>query len=217
MAEIRVIEDADGKLKLVIGNRRMKLEKIDDRLYRAILSAKSLMKRTFLDLPYIERDGEEIIIEFMPFTRVKDEYIYETRGLNVLDEVSIWRDRERGHVYAEILIQTSDYAYRAWMPIDLYTWIITRTAKSLGFESEVNREENIVVVEIEKSYPLDTPLRIPILELKELDSEIKRRINKVVDKISRSAIKLIAKQIGTSPEEIQELLRKPEEKLSTKP
>lgn len=217
LPEIRVIEDADGRLKLVIGNRRIKLEKIDERLYRAILSAKSLMKRTFMDLPFIEKDGEEIIIEFLPFTRVKEEYIYETRGLSILDEASIWRDRERGHVYAEILIQTSSYAYNAWMPIDIYTWIIVRTAKSLGFEAETNREEQIVLVEIEKSYPLDTPLRIPILELRELDSELKRRLSRVIDKVSKSSIKIIAKQLEASPEELLELLKKPEEKLSTKP
>ncbi len=217
VSEIRVVEDADGRLKLVIGNRRMKLEKVDERLYRAFLSAKSLMKRSFLDLPVIEKDGEEIIIEFMPFTRMKEEYIYETKGLSILDEASLWRDRERGHVYAEVLIPTWEYAYHAWMPLDLYAWIITRIAKSLGFESEVNREEQTMLIEIEKSYPLDTPLRIPILELKELDSELKKNIAKLEEKISKSTLRIISKHMNTDIGELRELLQRPEEKLSTKP
>ncbi len=214
---MRLVEDRDGHLRLVIGKRSIKLEKIDDRLYRVILSAKSLMKRSFQDLPLYRKNGEEVIIEYLPYSRFKEEYVYERKGLSILDEATLWRDSEKGHVYAEILVPAWRYAYKAWMPLDLYAWVIMRVSKTLGFEVEVNREEQTLLVEIEKSYPLDTPLRIPLLEIKELDSEIDKTLRKLVQKISRNTKKIIAKHFNVDINEIDEVLEKPEEKLSTKP
>ena len=217
MSDMKLVADQTGKLRLVIGKRGIKLEKIDDHLYRAFISAKSLMKRRFEDLPLYEKDGEEIIIEFMPYSRIKEEYVYERKGLSILDEATIWRNRERGYVYAEILIPAWDYAYKAWIPLDLYAWIIVETARKLGFEAEAHREEQTMLIEFEKSYPLDTPLRIPLLEIKELDAEIKKVLEKTRKKVSQAVIKTLTKLLDTDAREIEEVLSNPEDKLSTKP
>ncbi len=214
---MKIVVDEEGRLRLMVGRRSIRLERVDEGLYRAIISPRTLMKRRFSDLPLFSRDGEEVIIEYMPYSRIKEEYVYERKGLAFLDEASIWRDSEKGHVYAEILVPAWRYAYNAWMPLDLYAWIISRLARGLGFEVEVNREEQTLLVEIEKSYPLDTPLRIPLLELKELDSDIKKNMDKLIGKIKKSTMRILARHFKIDEEEVNEALAQPEEKISTKP
>lgn len=217
MSKIEVIDIDSGKPKLSIGKRKYALEEVDETHYQVIVSYRTLSRYTFQDLPAPETLRGNILIEFLPFTKKSGEYTYESKGLRFFDEASVWRDSERGHVYLEHTIYTSKYAFNAWIPIDLYTFIIVKIAKELGFEAEVYRDEANIVVEIEKSYPLDTPIRIALLEIKEIDRNVDRTMDKILSKIQKNDIKILSRELNTSIEEILNILKMPEEKLSTIP
>ncbi|ADI32120.1 hypothetical protein [Staphylothermus hellenicus] len=217
MGKMEVIDIDSGKPKLSIGRRKYALEEVDETHYQAIVSYRTLSKYIFQDLPAPETLRGNILIEFLPFTKKSGEYAYESKGLRFFGEASVWRDNERGHVYLEHTVYTSKYSFNAWIPIDLYTFIIVKIAKELGFEAEVYRDEANVVVEIEKTYPLDTPVRIALLEIKEIDRKARRTLDKILSKIKKKDIKILAKELNTSTEEILNILKMPEEKLSTLP
>lgn len=217
MTGIEVIDIESSKPKILIGRRKYVLEEIDETHYQVIVSPRTLSKYTFQDLPAPETLRGNILIEFLPFTQKRDEYIYETKGLQFFEEASVWRDDNRGHVYLGHSIYTSKYAFTAWIPIDLYTYIIVKNAKELGFDAEVYRDEANVIVEIEKSYPLDTPIRIALLEIKEVDRKVKRSIEKILAKIMKNSIKTLSKELNVSIDDVLNVLKTPEEKLSTVP
>ncbi len=217
MSLIKIVDLDKENPKLVIGKRKYELEEIDETHYSVIISPKTLMKYKFEDLPYPETGRGEIIIEYLPFSRKKSEYLYETKGLKFFNEASIWRNRERGHVYLEYILYPARYAFKAWIPLDLFLYIIVKTAKDLGFNVETNRDETTIIIEIEKSYPLDTPIRIALLEIRELDQLLDKKIKKIMDKLSTTALKLVSKELKISINELESILGEPEEKLSTLP
>jgi hypothetical protein len=217
MSSIEVVGIEEGNPRIIIGRRKYPLEEIDETHYQVIISPKTLSRYLFKDLPAPETRRGNILIEFLPFTRRRGEYLYEAHGLKFFHEVSIWRDNDRGHVYLEYTINNRDYAFNSWIPVDLYTYIVVKQAKELGFESEVYRDEANVIIETEKTYPLDTPIRIALLEVKELDRKTYRLINRIIEKIMRNTLKYLSRELGVSVEELESILKSPEEKLSTLP
>ncbi len=216
VSDIKIVS-VRGKQFLVIGKRKYRLEEIDENYYTVVVPGKILAKYKFSDLPFPGHLGEEVVIEYLPFTKKTDEYLYEARGLVFFDEASLWRNREKGHVYLGKTIPTYLYAYEAWIPIDLYSWIISKIAVDKGFTVEVNREEKAVIIEIEKTYPLEQELKEVFDEIKNLDKEVARTLSKLAEKIKKSDLKIIAKQMNIEPSLLEEILKNPEEKISTLP
>ncbi|MCD6196671.1 MAG: hypothetical protein J7J82_07805 [Staphylothermus sp.] len=217
MSSIKIVDLNKDRPRIIIGKRKYELEEIDETHYSVLVSPKTLMKYKFEDLPYPETGRGDIIIEYLPFSKKKSEYLYEAKGLKFFNEASIWRNRERGYVYLEHILYPAKYAFKAWIPLDLFLYIIVKTAKDLGFNVETNRDETTIIIEIEKSYPLDTPIRIALLEIKELDQVLDKKIKKITSKLSTTALKLVSKELKFPINELEAILGKPEEKLSTLP
>lgn len=216
VSDIKIVS-IRGRRFLVIGRRKYRLEEIDENYYTVIVPGKVLAKYRFGDLPLPEHLGEEVVIEYLPFTKKTDEYLYEPRGLVFFDEASLWRNREKGYVYLGKTIPTYLYAYEAWIPIDLYSWIVSKIAVDKGFMVEVNREEKAVIIEVEKTYPLENELKKALEETRDFDKEVAKTLSRLARKIKENDLRIIAKQMNIEHTLLEEILKNPEEKISTLP
>ncbi len=205
MASMRTVVSEKGRLYVLVGKTRYPAEAIDEEHYRVLVPLRRLRGLSFRDLPLLSREGEQVIVEIMPLaTRGEDEYTYRVRGLSFYDNLVIWRNGEKGYVYLEKVVQTSSYAYTAWMPLRLYTYIASMIAGRHGYSVEASEDPGYVVIETEKTYSLEHPVADAVKEAREMDEETARIMGRLEKKAKTNMLKLLSKNLGIPAEELEE-------------
>ncbi len=205
MASITLAVTEKGKHYIVIGRTRYPVEVIDETHYRAAVPLRRLSGLRFRDLPLLSRGGEDVIVEILPLaTRGEEEFTYRVRGLMFYDNLVIWRTGEKGYVYLEKIVQTSSYAYSAWMPLGLYTYIASRIARRYGYSVEVSEDPGYVAIETEKAYGLDHVIGEAVAEAKNMDNETAKTLRRLSNRARNTILKMLSQSLGISIEELGE-------------
>ncbi|GEM_PF-2513386 len=214
--EQRTIE-IDKTLKYVkLRRKKYPAEVVDENHIHVFIPLRTVMKMKFLDLPFKTVNGEPVIMEVMPLAVIeKESYTYKVEGLEFYDNLTLWRDEEKGHIYLEKTITGYEYAYKAWMPLGLYSLIAAKHAEKYGYTVEVLPEEKILIIETEKILPLESSVRDAISEALRLDKETRKFISRLEDSLSRQALRRVSDKLGISIDEIEKVLRKPENASTT--
>ncbi len=214
--EQRSIE-IDKTLKYVkVRTRRYPAEIVDENHIHVFIPLRTIMRMKFLDLPFKTVNGEPIIMEVMPLAVLEDEsYTYKVEGLEFYDNLTLWRDEDKGHVYLEKTIIGYEYAYRAWMPLGLYSLIASKLAEKYGYTVEVLPEEKILIIEAEKTFPLESRVREAVREALHIDKETRKIISKLENMLSRQALRKVSEKLGVEIGEIENILSKPEQASTT--
>ncbi len=209
--------EIDKILKYVkVRKRRYPAEIVDENHIHVFIPLRTVMRMKFLDLPFKTVNGEPVIMEVMPLAVLEEEsYTYKVEGLEFYDNLTLWREEDKGHVYLEKTIIGHEYAYRAWMPLGLYSLIASKLAEKYGYTVEVLPEEKILIIEAEKTFPLESRVREAVREALHIDKETKKIISKLENMLSRRALRKVSEKLRVEIGEIENILSKPEQASTT--
>ncbi len=209
--------EIDKTLKYVkVRKRRYPAEIVDEDHIHVFIPLRTVMRMKFLDLPFKTVNGEPVVMEVMPLAVLEEEsYAYKVEGLEFYDNLTLWRDEEKGHIYLEKTVIGYEYAYRAWMPLGLYSLIASKMAKKYGYTVEVLPEEKILIIEAEKTFPLESRVREAVREALHIDKETKKIISRLENMLSRQALRKVSEKLRIEISEIEGILRKPEQASTT--
>ncbi len=209
--------EIDKTLKYVkVRKRRYPAEIVDENHIYVFIPLRTVTRMKFLDLPFKTINGEPVIMEVMPLAVLEEEsYAYKVEGLEFYDNLTLWRDEEKGHIYLEKTEVGYEYAYRAWMPLGLYSLIASKLAEKYGYTIEVLPEEKILIIEAEKTFPLESRVREAVREALHIDKETKKIISRLESMLSRQALRKVSEKLGIEISEIESILSKPEQASTT--
>ncbi len=209
--------EIDKTLKYVkVRKRRYPAEIVDENHIHVFIPLRTVTRMKFLDLPFKTINGEPVIMEVMPLAVLEEEsYAYKVEGLEFYDNLTLWRDEEKGHIYLEKTEVGYEYAYRAWMPLGLYSLIASKLAEKYGYTIEVLPEEKILIIEAEKTFPLESRVREAVREALHIDKETKKIISRLESMLSRQALRKVSEKLGIEISEIESILSKPEQASTT--
>ena len=209
--------EIDKTLKYVkVRKRRYPAEIVDEDHIHVFIPLRTVMRMKFLDLPFKTINGEPVVMEVMPLAVLEEEsYAYKVEGLEFYDNLTLWRDEEKGHIYLEKTEVGYEYAYRAWMPLGLYSLIASKLAEKYGYTIEVLPEEKILIIEAEKTFPLESRVREAVREALHIDKETRKIISRLENMLSRQALRKVSEKLRIEISEIEGILRKPEQASTT--
>jgi len=209
--------EVDKTLKYVkVRKRRYPAEIVDENHIHVFIPLRTVMKMKFLDLPFKTINGEPVVMEVMPLAVLEEEsYTYRVEGLEFYDNLTLWRDEGKGHIYLEKTVIGYEYAYRAWMPLGLYSLIASKIAEKHGYTVEVLPEEKILIIEAEKTFPLESRVREAVREALHIDKETRKIVSRLENMLSRQALRKVSEKLGIEISEIEGILRKPEQASTT--
>ncbi len=209
--------EIDKTLKYVkVRKRRYPAEIVDENHIHVFIPMRTVMRMKFLDLPFKTVNGEPVVMEVMPLAVLEEEsYTYKVEGLEFYDNLTLWRDEDKGHIYLEKTVIGYEYAYRAWMPLGLYSLIASNLAEKYGYNVEVLPEEKILIIEAEKTFPLESRVREAVREALNIDKETRKIISRLESMLSRQALRKVSEKLGIKISEIESILSKPEQASTT--
>ncbi len=209
--------EIDKTLKYVkVRKRRYPAEIVDENHIHVFIPMRTVMRMKFLDLPFKTVNGEPVVMEVMPLAVLEEEsYTYKVEGLEFYDNLTLWRDEDKGHIYLEKTVIGYEYAYRAWMPLGLYSLIASNLAEKYGYNVEVLPEEKILIIEAEKTFPLESRVREAVREALNIDKETRKIISRLESMLSRQALRKVSEKLGIEISEIESILSKPEQASTT--
>ncbi len=209
--------EIDKILKYVkVRKQRYPAEIVDENHIHVFIPLRTVMRMKFLDLPFKTINGEPVIMEVMPLAVLeKESYTYRVEGLEFYDNLTLWRDEDKGHIYLEKTVIGYEYAYRAWMPLGLYSLIASKLAGKYSYTVEVLPEEKILIIEAEKTFPLESSVREAVREALHIDKKTRKIISKLENMLSRQALRKVSEKLGVEIDEIENILSKPEQASTT--